>query len=95
MKGYSYAIVVSDLDKARVFNVAKDRKEESLSEILEKIPKGQRAEITAVVIDMWEPYMNTVEISLPEVDIIHDKFHISKHLIEAVDKVRKTENREL
>ena len=95
MKGHSYATVVSDLDKARVFDVAKDRKEGSLSEILEKIPEEQRAEIAAVAMDMWEPYMNAVEISLPEVDIVHDKFHISKHLGEAVDKVRKMENREL
>jgi len=44
---------------------------------------------------MWEPYINAVEILLPCADIVHDKFHISKHIGEAVDKVRKMENREL
>ncbi len=49
----------------------------------------------AVVIDMWEPYKVSVDKDLPEVDIVHDKFHIVKHLCKAVDKVRKIENRML
>jgi len=95
LKGHRYATVVSDLDYSRVLDVAKDRKEESLSGIINKMPEEQRAEIAAVAMDMWEPYMNAVGALLPEADIVHDKFHISKHLGEAVDKVRKTENRVL
>ncbi|GBD97518.1 transposase [bacterium BMS3Abin06] len=95
LKGHRYATVVSDLDQSRVLDVAKDRKEESLSGIINKMPEEQRAKIAAVAMDMWEPYMNAVRALLPEADIVHDKFHISKHLSEAVDKVRKTENRAL
>ena len=42
---------------------------------------------------MWEPFINAVEQYLPQADIVHDKFHIAKYLGEAVDKVRKKENR--
>lgn len=95
LKGHRYATVVSDLNESRVIDVAEDRKEESLSDVFNKIPQEQRDKIVAVAMDMWEPYMNAVEALLPEADIVHDKFHVSKHLSEAVDKVRKTENKEL
>jgi transposase len=95
LKGHRYATVLSDLDNARVLDVAEDRKEESLAELLHRIPEEQREEVAAVAIDMWEPYINAVESLLPEVDIVHDKFHIAKYLGEAVDKVRKTEHKSL
>jgi transposase len=95
LKGHQYATVLSDLDNPCVLDVARDRKEESLGELLNKIPQLQRHLITAVAIDMWEPYINAVEQQLPQADIVHDKFHIAKYLGEAVDKVRKAENRKL
>lgn len=95
LKGHRYATVLSDLDNARVLDVAEDRKEESLAELLHRIPEKQREEVAAVAIDMWEPYINAVESFLPEADIVHDKFHIAKYLGEAVDKVRKTEHKNL
>ena len=95
LKGHSYATVVLDIKDARVIDVGKDRKEETVKEILEGIPEKQRAGIKAVAIDMWEPYIRAVESMLPDTDIVHDKFHIAKHLGEAVDKVRRTENKDL
>lgn len=41
------------------------------------------------------PFINAVEQYLPQADIVHDKFHIAKYLGEAVDKVRRAENRSL
>jgi transposase len=95
LKGHRYATVLSDLDNARVLDVAEDRKEGSLAELLHRIPEEQREEVVAVAIDMWEPYIYAVQYFLPEADIVHDKFHIAKYLVEAVDKVRKTEHKSL
>ncbi len=95
LKGHQYATVLSDLDNPRVLDVARDRREESLGGLLRKLPEGQREGVEAVAIDMWEPYINAVQVQLPQADIVHDKFHIAKYLGEAVDKVRKTENRNL
>ena len=78
-----------------MIDVGKDRKEETVKGILAGIPEKQRAGIRAVAIDMWEPYIKAVESMLPDTDIVHDKFHIVKHLGEAVDKVRKTEHKDL
>ena len=95
MKGHRYATLLCDLDEKRVLDVAQDRKEDSLKGLLESIPDEQRQEIEAVAMDMWEPYINAVQALLPEADIVHDKFHIAKYLGEAVDAVRKAENKEV
>jgi transposase len=39
--------------------------------------------------------MTSTMKNVPEAKIVHDKFHIAKYLGEAVDKVRRTEHREL
>jgi transposase len=88
-------VVLSDLDNPRVLDVARDRKEEYLGELLNKLPQAQRDSIEAVAQDMWEPFINAVEQYLPQADIVHDKFHIAKNLGEAVDKVRRAKNRSL
>lgn len=95
LKGHRYATILSDLDNARVLDVSRDRKEESLAELFRRMSEQQRQEIVAVAIDMWEPYINVVEELLPEADIVHDKFHIAKYLGEAVDKVRRAEHKGL
>ncbi len=47
--------------------------------------------------DMWDPYVASVSGHLREGSkkIVYDKFHIAKHLGDAVDKVRRHENRTL
>ena len=56
---------------------------------------GQRRRIEAACVDMWEPFIRTVQKQAPNADIVHDKFHVSKYLGEAVDKVRRQEHKEL
>lgn len=38
--------------------------------------------------------MTSTKTNAPQADIVHDKFHISKYLNEAVDKVRRKEHKE-
>ena len=47
------------------------------------------------VVDMWEPFLQTIQKQVPEADIVHDKFPVAKYLGEAVDKVRRQEHKEL
>ncbi|HZM06335.1 MAG TPA: ISL3 family transposase [Candidatus Saccharimonadales bacterium] len=55
----------------------------------------QKAAVEAVAVDMWEPFIQTIARQVPEADIVHDRFHVSKHLNESVDKVRRQEHKEL
>jgi transposase len=94
-KGHTYATVLYDLENKSVLDVAKDRKEESLEKLLSKLSGNTKNKIKAIAVDMWEPFKLAITKSLPLAKIVYDKFHISKHLSEAIDKVRKQENRAL
>ena len=93
-KGIEYVTVVSDIEGGRVWDVAKDRKESSLKEILDKMDSKQKEKVDAVAMDMWDPYIRCVEEQMSGSTIVHDKFHISKYMNKAVDKVRKKENQQ-
>ena len=55
----------------------------------------QKQSVEAVAVDMWEPFIQSIQEAVPEADVVHDKFHVSKYLGEAVDKVRRQEHKEL
>ena len=40
---------------------------------------------------MWKPFRNATMAAAPQAAILFDKFHIIRHLGEALDKVRKAE----
>ena len=40
---------------------------------------------------MWQPYIDVIEEILPKAIMVLDKFHIIRHLLDAVDKVRREE----
>ncbi len=95
LRGQSYVTCLFDLDKSRVLEVTRDRKESSLKEALDGMSDDQRQSVQAVAMDMWAPYVNAAEELMPKADIVHDKFHIAKFLNEAVDKVRREEHKAL
>ena len=94
-KGHSYLTLVNDLVRRRVVYVAEDRKQSSLDGLWETLTAEQITDIEAVAMDMWDPYIASVRAHLPEADgkIVFDKFHIAKHLGEAIDRVRRKENK--
>ncbi len=89
---------VTDLEGPRVLFVADDRKQESLEAFWAVgLSAAQREGIEAIAMDMWEPYVQATLARIPAAQdkIVFDKFHIAKHLNEAVDRVRRAEHREL
>ena len=47
--------------------------------------------VRLAVMDMWKPFRNATLARAPQAAILFDKFHIMRHLGEALDKVRKSE----
>ena len=91
-KGHSYRIVVSDLEQRRVIWFGgTDRSEESLDLFYNSLETSKKAEIRLVVMDMWKAFRKSTEKNAPNAAILFDKFHIIRHLQEALDKVRKSE----
>jgi len=94
--GHNYISNLYDLEQGRVLEVVEDRTEEACKLLIDKaLTKRQCNNVTAVAMDMWKAYENAVTDKLPNADIVHDRFHISQHLNQAVDKVRRKEHAEL
>ena len=96
-RGHRYFTLVNDLDRGRVLFVAEHRAEESLDGLWKQQSPDQLQAVTAVAMDMWDPYVNSTRRHLPQAEnkIVFDKFHIAKHLSEAVDRVRRREHKQL
>lgn len=95
-KGMSFVTTCCDLEGGCVLDVAENRDENSAKDLLNKaLSRPQQAGVFAAAMDMWPAYRNAVNEVLPFTEIVHDRFHISKHLNEAVDKVRRQENRQM
>jgi transposase len=91
-KGRTYRIVVSDLEKTRpIWFGGRDRSEESLTQFFDELGKTKCGRIRLAVMDMWKPFQNATQASAPQAAILYDKFHVMRHLGEALDQVRKSE----
>jgi transposase len=91
-KGHSYRIVVSDLERRRpIWFGGTDRSEESLKLFYEWLGPGKIRGIRLAVMDMWKPFENATREHAPQAAILYDKFHVLRHLNEAMDKIRKSE----
>lgn len=93
-KGHKYRIVVSDLERHRpIWFGGKDRSEASMDEFFKWLGPSKSKRIRLAVMDMWKPFRkSTLKAEhAPNASILFDKFHVMKHLGEALDKVRKSE----
>jgi len=94
-KGHHYLTLVNDLERGCVLYVAEERKQSSLDGFWPTLTDEQRDGIQGVAMDMWDPYIASIRAHLADADskIVFDKFHIAGHLGDAVDRVRRQENR--
>jgi transposase len=96
-KRHEYVTAATDLDRGVVLYVADDRKQESLDAFFEGLAPETRKAIEVVCMDMWQPYINSTRRYVPDAHtkIAFDKFHVAKHLGDAVDQVRRQEHKAL
>ena len=96
-KRHEYVTIVTDLDTSTVIHVADDRKQVSFESFLKELPQEQLAAIEVVAMDMHRPYITAAAWHIPDLEskIAFDRFHVAKLFGDAVDKVRRQENREL
>jgi len=94
-RGHSYISLLVDLTGARVLEVVEDRTEAAADRLWEALSDEQTEQIEAVAVDMWPAFANSIETNAEQAEIVHDRFHISKHLNEAVDQVRRQEHKAL
>ncbi len=91
-KGHIYRIVVSDLERGRpIWIGGEGRKEIDMDKFFVELGAKKAKRIRLAVMDMWEAFRTSTKKHVPQAKIIFDKFHIIKHLSEAMDNVRREE----
>jgi transposase len=93
-KHHEYVTVLLDKDQDCVLDVLDDRKAETVKTWLKTQKSSDLSELRSISMDMWDPYIKAVREGIPEAEgkIAFDRFHVSKHFNDALDKVRRREH---
>jgi transposase len=94
-RGHRYLTVLCDLEHGCVHDVVEGRQQAQAEVLLGGLSELQRRTVECACMDMWEPFRQAVRQVLPQARIVHDRFHISGHLNDAVDQTRRSEQRQL
>ena len=96
-KGHSYITLIYDLDKSNVQAIVEGRDEAAANACFSQLLPGQIETVEAIAMDMSASFVKSAKANIPlaEEKIVHDRFHVMKLANEAVDKVRKEENKRL
>jgi len=94
-RAQDYVSLMVDIDRSRVLEVAKDRTTESCNQLWSSLSESQKHGVLAVATDFWRAFSNSTREQAPQAEIVHDRFHVSQYLVEAVDLVRRKENKSL
>jgi len=94
-RGHKYVTLVIDAAKRRVIDVEEGRDKTAVKHFAGKLTQkgGDPNEVTTVTSDMSKSFLPAIAESFPNAENIIDKFHVKKVLIDALDTVRKTEQK--
>jgi transposase len=96
-KGHRYMTLVCDLQRGTVEYVGEERREESLTPYFAAFTPEELTRIESIGMDMWQAYINAARAAVPgaEDKIVFDRFHIMQRVLDALDQVRRRENKAL
>ncbi|MDI6890829.1 MAG: ISL3 family transposase [Thermodesulfovibrionales bacterium] len=93
-RGHNYWHLISSLDGPygpEMLHVGEGRKEEDLKPFWRWFGKQRARMVTHGVMDMAKGFINSFRTHCPSIKIIYDKFHVMRHLLNALNDVRKAE----
>lgn len=95
LRGHDYVTLVIDAGQRRVIDVEQGRDKATVSAFADKLEQhgGDRGLITAVTSDMSRSYIPAIAENFPNALSVVDKFHVKQVLMNALDDVRKAEQR--
>ena len=93
-KGHKYLTNVYDLKTKKLIWSGEGRSQQALRQFFEYIGPDIAKGLQGICCDMWMPYIKVIEEKAPDALLVFDKFHIVRHLMTAVDQVRRDEVKE-
>jgi len=94
-RGHSYLTLVADADARKVVFVSKGRGADNIAGFVQHLRthNGAADDITTACLDMSPAFIKGVTDHLPKAAITFDKFHVVAHASQAVDQMRRIEQR--
>lgn len=86
-KGHCYAVALINIDKGKIVDIVAGGK--TTASAMAVLNSCDSSSVQACCIDMWPPYKSACYKKLPHASVVIDRFHIIKHINEALEKVRK------
>lgn len=94
-KGHHYFTIFGDREAGKVVGVSTGKDQDGFDHALidMEVRGADRHNVTTVTMDMSAAYIAGVSQAMPEADIVFDRFHLAKMLNEAVDQIRRQEQK--
>jgi len=94
-RGHNYVTVFVDMDESKVIYVTEGKSSDTIDEFKEELPchNCDPAQINMFSADMSPAFKKGIKTSFPWVALTFDKFHVIKLMNEALDKVRRLEQK--
>jgi transposase len=94
-KGHVYVTLFADLVKARVLFVTEDKDHTTLDRFKQDLVAhgGDPAQVQEFSLDMSQAFIKGVGLAFPQAHLTFDKFHVIKLMNDAVDTVRRQEQK--
>lgn len=83
--------VISNLETGSIIGLTEGNSMFSLDSYFSRVGKAFCNKIEVVCVDMWKAFASSIERFCTNAKIIYDKFHIMRHLNNAIDEVRRIE----
>jgi len=94
--GHHYVSILYDGQTGTVLEVVEHRTQQAAQEAFTHLGEYIDLQgVQVVTMDMWKAFSNAAKICIPQADIVHDRFHLSQYLNNAVDITRRAENKKL
>lgn len=95
--GANFLTLVYQIDptRKRLLWIGQHRRAKTLLQCFRWFGKERTAALAFICSDMWKPYLKVVAKKAGHALHILDRFHIAKHMSEAIDRVRRAEVRSL
>jgi transposase len=91
-KGHEYMTIVIDFETRQIIHAVEGKDKAAIEPFLKTL--SQRAHnLKAVAMDMSAAYYSAVAEHLPGVKIVFDKFHVLKLINDAIDEIRREQQR--
>ena len=85
-KAGKYAFILNDPIHRKVLDILSSRKKERLIQYFTHTEN--RRSVEYIISDMYEPYLLVQQIMFPKAKYIVDKFHYTRYILQALDKIR-------